>query len=150
MKRSLLFLSGIVLIILIGNGCSDDPVSPKDDHFKAEGIVFLQSGIKIAEIFRGETNDTLFAPLGNMTSHIDVKFFNSDKVIINAPDDPDLSFAWEISDTSIVGVWQHPGEEGEFEFHLVGKIVGSTKIEFFIMHDDHADFRSGKITVTVQ
>ncbi len=150
MKWNLSFLIGIFLLFLMTIACSDDPVSPKDDHFKAEGIVFLQSGIKIAEIFRGQTSDTLTAPLGNMTAGIDVKFYNSNKVMIDPPDDPDLSFAWEISDTSIVGVWQHPGEEGDFEFHLVGKVAGKTEMEFFIMHDDHADFRSGKISVKVQ
>lgn len=138
----------LLLFVLVS--CSDDPITPQEDHFEAEGIVFLQSGIKIAEIFKGETSDTLLAPLGSMTTGIDVKFYNSNKEIIEPPIDPDLSFAWEIADTNTVNVWQHPGEEGSFEFHLQGSSVGETLMEFFIIHEGHADFRSGKITVSVQ
>lgn len=150
MRNILSTLIGVVVLSFLVISCSDDPVTPQEDHFEAEGIVFLQSGIKIAEIFRGVTTDTLFAPAGSMTSGIDVKFYNSTMQILDPPSNPDIKFSWEIIDSSIVSVWQHPGEEGDFEFHLNGLTVGSTQVEFFIMHDNHADFRSGKITVSVQ
>lgn len=128
----------------------DEPLPPQEDHFKAEGIVFMQSGIIIADIFRGVTNDTLFAPKGGMTSGIDVKFYDANKNIINPPDKNKQKLAWEFENNSIASVWQHPGDEGGYEFHLKGLAVGSTKMEFFIMHEGHADFRSGKITVVVK
>jgi hypothetical protein len=144
------FLLVLLLVSLSSIGCSDDPVTPQEEHFEAEGIIFLKSGIPIAEIFRGVTTDTLYAPVDSMTAGIDVKFFNSNQEVIDPPNDPDISFAWEIDNASIVTVWQHPGEEGSFEFHLEGLSAGSTAMEFFIMHAGHADFRSGKIPVTVQ
>lgn len=143
-------ISILLIILLFSFGCSDDPVSTQEEHFEAEGVVFLQSGIKIAEIFRGVTSDTLFAPVDSMSAGIDVKFYNSNQEIIEPPDDPDLTFAWEIDNALILDVWQHPGEEGGFEFHLEGLSADTTFIEFFILHEGHADFRSGKIPVVVQ
>lgn len=144
-----LFLLLCVMVLTLFIACKDDPLDPHKDHFEAEGIVFYQSGIKVAEIFRGITQDTLFATAGQRTTHFEVKFYNPNRQEIDPPTDEHHSFAWEIQDTSIVGVWQHPGEEGGFEFHLDGKIQGITQIEFFIMHEGHPDFRSGKIPVKV-
>jgi hypothetical protein len=150
MKRILSSLLAITIFLLFTVSCSDEPLTPQEDHFEAEGIVFLQSGIKIAEIFRGVTTDTLFAPEGALSAGIDVKFYNSNKEMINPPDPADQSFAWQIDNPALVEVWQHPGEEGGYEFHLRGLTEGITQIEFFIMHEGHADFRSGKITVAVE
>lgn len=149
MRNIISTLIGAFLLFLLVS-CSDDPVTPQEDHFEAEGIVFLQSGIRIAEIFRGVTTDTLLAPRGALSAGIDVKFYNSNKEMINPPDPADQSFAWQIDNPAIVEVWQHPGEEGGYEFHLRGLADGNTQIEFFIMHEGHADFRSGKITVVVE
>lgn len=150
MRNVISTLTGIFLLLFLLVSCSDDPVTPQEDHFEAEGIVFLQSAIKIAEIFRGVTTDTLFAPSGALSAGIDVKFYNSNKEMINPPDPAEQSFAWQIDNPALVEVWQHPGEEGGYEFHLRGLADGTTQIEFFIMHEGHADFRSGKITVVVK
>lgn len=150
MRNIISTLTGLFLLLFILVSCSDDPVTPQEDHFEAEGIVFLQSGIKIAEIFRGVTTDTLFAPEGALSAGIDVKFYNSNKEMIDAPDPAEQSFAWQIDNPALVEVWQHPGEEGGYEFHLRGLADGTTQIEFFIMHEGHADFRSGKMTVLVE
>lgn len=132
------------------NSCSaDDPLTPAKDHFDAEGLIITDSGIRIASIFRGVTSDTIEVPAGGRTSHMDVKFFDENQNIIDPPVDG-KTLAWEIADTSILGVWQHPGEEGSFEVHFDGKAIGITSIEFFIMHEGHADFRSGKIPVKVK
>src|SRR5690606_37732087 len=90
---SLITIFGLLITL---NGCSADPVSTQEQHFEAEGIVFLQSGIIIAEIFRGVTSDTLYAPLGDMTAGIDVKFYNSNKQEMDPPDNEENTFSWEI------------------------------------------------------
>lgn len=132
------------------NSCSDDdPIAPAEDHFEAEGVIITDSGIRIASIFRGVTSDTIQVPAGGRTSHMDIRFFDENQNIIDPPNDG-KTLGWEIADTSILGVWQHPGEEGGFEIHLDGKNVGRTHIEFFVMHEGHADFRSGKIPVVVK
>ncbi|NPV12066.1 MAG: hypothetical protein HPY57_09775 [Ignavibacteria bacterium] len=144
-----------VLLILILSfaiiSCSkDEPLSPSEDHFEAEGMVFFESGIKIAEIFRGVTQDTFFVPLGNMTAHIEVKFLSPERNLLDPPDPKKKPLSWTISDTSIVSVYQHPNGQGSYEFHLQGKKAGVTDIEFFVLHEGHPDFRSGKIPVKVR
>lgn len=146
LKKNILLFTVLTLFLI---SCKDDPLEPNMDHFEAEGIVFYQSGIKVGEIFRGVTQDTLFARVGETSPHFEVKFYNSNKDELDPPNADAKPFAWEIQDTNFVTVWQHPGEEGGYEFHLVGKQQGLTNIEFFIMHEGHPDFRSGKIAVKV-
>jgi len=157
----------------------EEPLSSEETHFEAKGILFFQEGDKIAEILNGITTDTLFVPLGNLTGHVEVKFFDEHKNIIDPPDhitdatgslDDDHSnghdnhhsgqhgtngitqggtyLDWVIDDAEIFEVYQH-GEKGGYVFHLIGLKTGSTQIEFFVKHEKHLLFRSGKITVIV-
>jgi len=143
------FALSIISVFLIS--CKDNHVhEPHDDHYEAEGMAFFQSGIKVAEIFRGVTTDTLFAEVNVEGDHTEVKFFDKNKKLLNPPDYKKNPMSWKISDTSVVALKQHAGEEGSYEFHLKGKRIGLTDIEFFIMHAGHADFRSGKIPVKVR
>lgn len=150
MRKIFLTLTSSIISSLIFISCSDDPVTPQEDHFEAEGMVFYQSGIKIAEIFRGLTQDTLSIDVGEEGPYTDIKFYNSNKQEIDPPDYKKQPLAWEFADTTLANIEQHAGEEGSYEFHLVGKVAGITNVEFFIMHEGHADFRSGKIPVKVQ
>jgi len=59
LKKSILLLFMITVLILVS--CKDDLLELDIYHFEADVIVFYQSGIKIGEIFRGITQDTLFA-----------------------------------------------------------------------------------------
>ena len=147
--RKLAISLSIVILTVFSIGCEDDPVTPQEEHLKAIGMVFYSSGIEVARILRGVTTDTLFAPLDTLSDHMDVKFFDEDENIVDAPTTAQ-SLSWEFVDPMIAQVWQHPGEEGAFEFHLKGLKVGETEIEFFVMHNDHSDYRSGKIPVKVK
>jgi hypothetical protein len=129
--------------------CEDDHHHNDIDHFEAIGLVVYSSGMKVVSILRGQTTDTLRATVAVLSDHYQVRFYNEKEEIVDAPGH-EQSFAWEIADASILEVVQDAGEEGKFEFHLRGKKAGRTEIEFFIMHDDHADFRSGKIPVVVE
>ena len=148
-SRSILFF--IIIISISFAGCSeDDLVTPQEEHFEAIGIVLYTSGIQIASILRGVTSDTLKVELGQDSDHIDVKFYNEDEVIVDPPSDTEKTFAWEIDNESLVTINQHEGEEGGFEFHLEGLAQGITQVEFFIDHEGHHDFRSGKIPVEIE
>lgn len=148
MRKLFLLLSSVLLVSLFIS-CSDDPVVPQEEHYEAEGILFFQSGIKIAEIFRGVTTDTLFVNVDSISAEIEVKFYNSEQEIMDPPNDSEVSLAWEIDVLNIAEIVQTPGTEGSFKFSLKGLTSGYTQIEFFIVHSGHADFRSGKITLTV-
>jgi len=140
-----------ILVILLFGACSeDDPVTPQEEHFEAIGVVLTTSGIQMVSILRGETSDTLYAVVDEISDHLEVKFYNEDEQVVDAPDDGEKTLSWEIADTDIVEVHQDDGHDGEFEFHLKGLKPGTTTIELFIMHAGHADFRSGKIPVVVQ
>ena len=128
--------------------CSeDDPVVPAEGHFEAVGVYLHTSGIKVASILRGVTNDTLFVSVNDTTDHFSVQFYNEDEEIVDPPNDNDKILAWQIDDDDLAIGWQHPGEEGGYEFHLIGKQTGETAIELFIQHAGHNDFRSGKIPI---
>ncbi|MFO7447212.1 MAG: hypothetical protein R6W90_12660 [Ignavibacteriaceae bacterium] len=140
-----------VIGIFIYSGCSEDsdPLPPSVDHFKAIGVYLSNSGIKAASILRGVTSDTLVAQAGVTGDHLEVQFYNDDEEIVDPPSDPDHTLSFEVGDTTIAGVYQHPGEEGGYEFHLTGKKAGITYIELFILHEGHWDYRSGKIPLKV-
>jgi hypothetical protein len=141
----------IILPFILFTACDeDDPVTPQEEHFEAIGVVLTNSGMEVASILRGETEDTLYAQVGAISDHLEVKFYNEDEQIVDAPDDGEKTLSWEIGDTAVLEVHQDDGHDGEFEFHLKGLAAGTTTLELFIMHEGHADFRSGKFTVIVQ
>jgi hypothetical protein len=152
MLRSYLKIVFTIFIFIIAlTSCKDSHVhEPHDDHYEAEGMAFFQSGNKIAEIFRGVTADTLFASVNVDGALTEIKFYDKAKKLLDPPDFKKNPMSWKITDTSIVSLKQPVGKEGSYEFNLRGKRVGSTDIEFFIMHSGHADFRSGKIPVIVR
>ena len=143
-----IFLSIISLTAFSACDKNDDPVTSQEEHFEAIGMIFRTSGIKVAQILRGVTTDTLKGPEGAIGDALDITFFNPNESEIAPPSNPSL--AWEIEDPTIFEIWQHSGEEGGYEFHLKGLKAGETRIEFFIMHDGHSDFRSGKIPVKIE
>ena len=136
----------IVSIILLACSEQSSPTEPEHDHFKAYGLILESSGKRILTYFNLKTNDTLFVPIG-MTDHYEVKFLNADSVVIPPPTDKDKKFGWVISDTSMLEVYRH-GDE--WEFHLVGKKVGTTFIEFHVLHNQHSDFKTTKIPVVIR
>lgn len=150
LKRLVLAILFIALSLKLFIACEDDPVTPQEDHFEAIGMVFYTSGIEVARILRGETSDTLFALKDTLSDHFEVMYFDKEENIVDPPSEEHASLSWQIEDQTIVNVWQHEGEEGAFEFHLNGLNIGETEIEFFIMHSDHSDYRSGKIPVKVK
>jgi hypothetical protein len=148
----------VIISILVAAGCDilddekDETSAPQQDHFKAEGLVLIDSGIRFLHYFRGELDtsghgvDTLEVPVG-LTPHWEVKFLDEDEQEIDPPTDPDKSFGWVIADTALVRLYRHDGQE--WEFHLEGHEEGKTTIEFRVMHNDHYDFHTIPIPVRV-
>ncbi len=144
-------LFALLLVVFI-TSCDDEAgiTDPPEEHFEAEGLILSSSGMVVASIFQGVTEDTLYVPLGEMTDHMEVTFYDSDQNEIEPPADEDKTLVWEIENTTVIDVHQHEGEEGGYELHLVGLSAGITEIEFFISHEGHNDFRSYPIPVKVQ
>ncbi len=153
MKNKFLLSGFIYVALLFFNGCNDelDPLSPREDHFEAIGmLVYDASGKQVAKILRGVTADTLKGISGVTSDHFKVKFYNEQEKVIDAPNDTQLKFNFVVDDKSIATIWQHPGEEGGFEFHIKGVKVGKTHVEFFIEHEGHNDFRTGKMPLQIK
>lgn len=135
-----------LMIILLSCSEESNPTEPEHEHFNAYGLILESAGSRVLTYFKLKTNDTLYVPIG-LTDHYEVKFLSSDSSIIEPPSDQDKKFGWVISDTSMLEVYRH---NAEWEFHLKGKKVGNTFIEFQVLHNDHPDFRTTKIPVVVQ
>ncbi|MFA7290195.1 MAG: hypothetical protein WC055_15065 [Melioribacteraceae bacterium] len=150
--KSILYISIILLSFIALNGCKgDNPVSAQEDHFQPFGMaIYDATGALNVKILRGVTSDTLHAEVGKRSDHYSVQFYNSEDKLIPPPTSQNLKLDWKIGDASLVGVWQHPGEEGGYEFHLEGIKKGNTTIEFYIVHEGHNDYRTGLIPVIVK
>jgi hypothetical protein len=141
----------IISVFLIFTGCDEDnSTEPQMEHFEAIGTLLYSSGIEVASILRGETTDTLRAHVDSLSQAYDVKFYDEDENVIDPPDHEESSLDWQIDNPDLLEVWQHPGEEGGFEFHFRGLKAGETEIEFFILHNGHSDYRSGKFPVVIE
>ena len=145
-----ILLTAIISFLFLFTGCEEENSLEPEEHFEAIGTVLYSSGIEVASILRGETNDTLRARVDTLSDAFNVKFYDEDENIVDPPKNDESSFDWEIDSPSMLEVWQHPGEEGGFEFHLRGLKTGETKIEFFILHNGHSDYRSGKFPVVIE
>ena len=156
MKRLPLIVA--VILALFTAGCifddeKDNPSSEQQDHFEAEGIVLIDSGVRFFHMFRGEIEtadgkvDTLVTPVG-LSAHWSIRFLDENEQEIAPPSDENKSFGWVIEDPSIVEIYRHDNQE--WEFHLNGLKAGETTIEFRVMHNDHYDFHTTSIPVSVR
>lgn len=153
-KWWLAVLLPLALIIL---ACENsDDLADEEEHFNAVGMVLIDSGVEIFRYFEGEIltptdnhMDTLIVPVG-LTAHWEMKFLNEQEELIEPPDDPDKYLGWVIGDTSLVEFYFHEGEENGFEFHLNGKIVGETTLEFRVMHGEHYDYHTLPLPLSVR
>lgn len=147
--EKIILLFSLITITIFTTSCKDDPITPQEEHLQAIGMVFYTSGIEVARILKGVTSDTLTAPVGGLSDHFDIKFIDANEQEFDPPSTETQTLAWEFGNASIADIWQHEGEEGSFAFHLKGLETGTTNIEFFVMHNDHHDYRSGKIPVKI-
>lgn len=147
MKTKYILLSLLFVVFL--SSCSEEtnPTTPIADHFKANGLIIESMGQRILTYFNLKSPDTLIVPVG-LTDHYEIKFLDADSNVIAPPTDADKKLGWVIGDTSMLEVYRHDGQE--WEFHLKGKKVGTTDIEFRVMHIDHPDFKTIKLPVIVR
>jgi len=141
----ILFMSVIFLTY-----CSDNSTGPDDDHADAVGMRIVSSGLTIVSYIRdGALTGKIETEAGEMTGGMDIEFYDDEDDEWFTPEDDHYELKIVLEDTTIAQYWQHEGEEGGFEFHIVGKQAGNTTAVFSILHDDHPDFVSRDIPVEV-
>ncbi|MCH2663482.1 hypothetical protein MK139_04005 [bacterium] len=151
------FLALAFTMVAVFAGCgSDDPTSTQEVHYEAEGLVLVDSGVRFFRYFQGNIDSTgnnashLEAKVGELTNHWGIRFLDSAGSELAPPKTPEWKFTWVIADPTVLEVFQDPGEEGDFEFHLRGLKAGETTIILEITHGEHADFRTKPIPVHVE
>ena len=159
------------ITLTVGCDDDDDPVSPHGDHFEAVGVYIKSSGVKLFDYYGPDLsnpNDVLGPLQLNVgdNGHWHFNFYDSNKEIIDGPDDTDKFLVIEIKDTSVVEVWdahndiskivesngwiQFHFNSGVYEGHMKGiSANGDTRMRVKVFHVDHYDFTSPEIQVQV-
>ena len=153
-KSPLLIAAAAVAVILAGCG-KDDPITPQEEHYEAEGLVLLDSGQRFFRYFQGRIDsgdgraEALEVTHGEVTGKWSIRFLDSDGNEMAPPTGEGFTFTWEIADKSIVEVVQDEAEAGQFVFALRGLEDGETTIRLQISHEGHVDFTTLPIPVHV-
>lgn len=144
-----LFLSTIIV------SCSNSVDSDDDDHEEHSepfGVALILNGVEIAVQEDGSVSyasgDHIDIPAGDETDLMTIRFVAEDGDRFEPHTDEGYSLDWLISNEDALEVEQHE-EDGAWQFHLVGKSVGSSEIQFSLMHNDHSDFTSMPFVVEV-
>ena len=138
------------LFILGGCGNDSNPANNNHDehaHAEAVGCVVQQDDVELVRAEKGvvvgsfEVQENMESPLLNF-------YLVAEDSDLFRPEGEDFSFAWESKNSGIADAIQYESE-GEWNFHLKGLSEGATSILFKVMHDDHDDFVSLDIPITV-
>ncbi len=153
-QSPLLIAAAAVAVILAGCG-KDDPITPQEEHYEAEGLVLLDSGQRFFRYFQGRIDsgdgraEALEVTHGEVTGKWSIRFLDRDGNEMAPPTGEGFTFTWEIADKSIVEVVQDAAEAGQFVFALRGLEDGETTIRLQISHEGHVDFTTLPIPVHV-
>ena len=154
MRSITYILSGFLFVfLLMFSSCSEEsnPVDGGEgEHARGIGVVIRSSGQTVVRYERNEAvSGELSGPNGQTSVAYDFYLIDEDGDEYQ-PGAEHHSLTWELADTTVAGIWQHEGEEGGFEFHVVGKDIGLTSIVFSVLHEGHPDFVSKSIPVRVE
>lgn len=155
-KSKPFYIALAALALFVGGCGKDDPTSSQEEHFQPEGLVLVDSGNRFFRYFKGNIDtgegreDHLAIHPGELGPHWTIRFLDENGNEIPPPTGANYKFTWTIADPTIVEVFQDPGDEGKFEFHLRGLKEGETTITLEVSHTDHIDFRTIPIEVHVE
>ncbi len=150
MKNSLinkLFLFSVMGLFVL-SACSNSTGADDDDHEDAEGFRLTLSGQTVVEQLPDQDLTGGFTiQQGQETALITIYFIDHDGEEFQ-PEDDDDSLGYLFSADGIAEFEQHE-EDGKWSFHIHAEAVGTTNLTLRLMHDDHSDFDSQAIPITV-
>ena len=139
-----------VIVFLIMSGlvaCSNPAEDEDEEHAEVEGLVLVLGGEEVVRVEDAEVTGALTVEAGETTSDITVEFLDEDGNEVHVEDlDEELSLNVDIRGSEIVTV----ASTGQWMFTLKGDEAGDTAIRVQLLHDDHADFTTPNISVTVE
>ncbi|NUQ81441.1 MAG: hypothetical protein HUU10_07490 [Bacteroidetes bacterium] len=142
----------ILSVSVAFTGC-DNPAHDDEDHAEAEGLILKESTGSKTELVRvwngAVQSGSLNVVAGTETDHIEIFFLDENQKPFQ-PEGSEYTLTWTVADTSVAEVEQHDHlskvSAEKWEFVLVGKKAGSTKVQFSLNHGGHADFRTPEVT----
>lgn len=141
----------VVALALVLGACSkDNPVAPGPgncDHADADGLVVEQGSAMLAAQWQATVVGGFALADTQTTDPFAVTFLSPDSVRLAPGDFCSHSLRGEIADTTFVRLVHDAGNP--WGFSLRGKAAGSTTLRLRIWHNDHADFTSQPIPITV-
>ena len=143
MKKIILFIFMSFFL-----ACEDSPTGGDDDHVEAEGLRLYVGPQIVMEYFQGSWSpDTLLSPAGGSMKHTAV-LLDHDSLEISYMEEG-ITFTAEFADTSIADIYWDMGEDGSFDFYILGKKLGYTSVVFKTIHGDHSDFVTVPVVVNI-
>jgi len=151
----LLFLSVVLLFV---SACEDHD---HGDHLDVDGFILESNGAEIYRQFEGAAIPANAALILSVDETLDVSvhFLDHDGNEIEHEDEEgeEDEIVFEIDDMNIISIESedheehadHDHEHHELAFELIGLSSGATTFTISLMHDDHSDFMSLPIDVTV-
>ena len=157
----------LVVFAFLAAGCSDSPTEPDDDgdHIEAAGFAIESEGVEMLRYLDADGGTPVLPDLqAGTTYEMAVVFLDENGNPLpheeheGEEEEEEHGLRVTIANPSIA-VWheehEHEGEEHEHhehvEFHgeLEALAAGSTGMQLCILHEDHCDYESPTITVTV-
>ena len=149
----------LIFVGIIATSCDNDsnPAAP-NVHIDADGFILESDGIEMYREFQGAI---LVNNLNLTTTNIlelSVHFLDHDGDEIEHEDEEgeEDELASQITDSNIISILmeEHDDDHDEEEHHesgfeLVGLTSGTTTFTISLMHNDHPDYTSLPISVTV-
>ncbi len=149
-------LHGIAVILLVsalmgGLVACDNPAEDDHDHDdhaeEVEGVALVIGGDEAVRVLEAEVDGSLTVTEGETTGDITVEFLDHDGEEVHADElDDEFSLGVVVQGDEIVTV-AYPGR---WTFTLEGDEAGDTAIRVQLLHNDHADFTTPDISVTVE
>lgn len=145
MKKIHLLLSILVLITI--QSCKND-VSEHGDHDEAIGLFVRNNGETVVE-YRApnEPIGGISVDQNNETDLLTVTFIAKDGDEFT-PTETEFNLGFELSDSSIFEMIQR-SDDGKWRFRVKGLKSGTANVVLKLNHNDHADFRSKPIAISV-
>ena len=156
MKKSN-FIHNLFLLSILGmftfSACTNSTSAGEEEHEDAEGFYLRSSGSNIVTQNPDEDlTGGITVQAGTETAAIEIFFIDHDGEAFQPEDDEDtLGYVFitdGIANPGSAEFEQHE-EDGKWEFHIHGETAGMVYLRLMLMHDDHSDFDSQLIPITV-
>lgn len=129
------------------SSCKND-VHEQGDHDEAIGL-FVKNNAETVVEYRAPNNPIggISVSVNNQTDLLTVTFIAADNDEFT-PIDTQFNLGYETTDPTVFEMIQS-ADDGKWRFRIKGLKVGTASLVLKLNHNDHADFRSKPITVSV-